>query len=196
VTDLLERYGLVVLFLVVALESAGVPVPGETGLITASVLASQGYFEIAWVIGTAATAAIVGDNAGYWLGRLGGRRLLYRWRFTARYTERLLPLAERFFVRHGGKTIFFARFIPGLRVAGAWIAGMTRMDWWRFLLWNALGGITWAVTVGLLANYAGYAAAHALRRYGIAGAAVIAIVLALLFGAPRLLRHRLLKGER
>ena len=138
---LIETYGLALLFLIVALEAAGVPVPGETALIAASALASQGYFNIVWVIAVAAAAAIVGDNVGYWIGRMGGRSLLSHSPFIARYTERVLPWGERFFARHGGKTVFFARFITGLRVAGAWIAGITGMRWWRFLFWNAAGGI-------------------------------------------------------
>lgn len=190
-TDLLSRYGLVVLFFIVALESAGVPVPGETGLITASVLASQDYFDLAWVIGTAAAAAIVGDNAGYWLGRLGGRRLLEGWRFTAHYVERLLPRAERFFARHGGKAVFLARFVAGLRVAGAWMAGMAHMDWWRFLLWNAVGGIVWATTVGLTAYYAGSVTAGALHRWGILAAVVIVLAAAVLFGVVHRVRRRM-----
>ena len=195
VGHLIETYGLALLFLVVALEAAGVPVPGETALIAASALASQGYFDIVWVIAVAAAAAIVGDNVGYWIGRMGGRSLLSHSPFIARYTERVLPWGERFFARHGGKTVFFARFITGLRVAGAWIAGITGMRWWRFLFWNAAGGIVWATVFGLLAYYLGHAAVDMLHAYGFIGAVIIIVVAGVLIGMRSWLRRRLERGE-
>ena len=142
-TKLLVDYGLVLLFLLVAIESAGIPLPGETALITAAVLAHD-HFGIQWVIVVAAAGAIVGDNIGYWLGRVGGRKLLDRFELTRRYAERVLPPAERFFKRHGGKTVFFGRFVAFLRVTSAWLAGISRMHWWEFAAWNAAGGIIWA----------------------------------------------------
>ncbi|PYN30014.1 MAG: hypothetical protein DME01_28695 [Candidatus Rokuibacteriota bacterium] len=120
-------YGLAALFLAIMLESAGLPVPGETALIAASVLAAQGLVSLPAVIVVAAAAAIIGDNAGYRIGRAAGRRLLTRWRPVARYTERMLPPAERFFAHHGGKAVFLARFMPGLRVIGALVAGIAGM---------------------------------------------------------------------
>src|SRR5207249_1018205 len=120
VTNLLLDYGLVLLFVLVAIESAGIPLPGETALVAAAVLAHD-HYGIVWVIVVAAAGAIVGDNVGYWLGRFGGRRLLERWRVTRRYAERALPPAERFFQRHGGKTVFFGRFFAFLRVTAAWL---------------------------------------------------------------------------
>ena len=195
-THLLVQYGLVLLFLVVAIESAGVPLPGETALITAAVLASQHRYSLVWVIVVAAAAAIFGDNVGYWLGRLGGRRLLERWRFTRRYAERVLPPAERFFRRHGGKTVFFGRFVAVLRVTAAWLAGITRMHWWQFAAWNAAGGIVWATAVGLLAFWAGKAVADAVSRYG-TYAIVGAIVLGGLgFLALRVVHRRMEGSER
>ena len=101
-------YGLAALFLAIMLESAGLPVPGETALIAASVLAAQGLLSLPLGIVVAATAAIIGDNAGYWIGRAAGRRLLECWRPVARYTDKMLPLAERFFSHHGGKAVFLA----------------------------------------------------------------------------------------
>ena len=101
------------------------------------------------VIVVAALAAIIGDNVGYWLGRKGGRGLLARTPYRPRrYFERALPPAERFFARHGPKTVFIGRFVALLRVTSAWLAGISHMPWWRFLLWNALGGIVWATVVG------------------------------------------------
>jgi membrane protein DedA with SNARE-associated domain len=180
-TSLLEHYGLAILFVAVAMESAGVPIPGETALITAAFLARPEYgtFSLTWVIVVAAAAAIVGDNIGYWLGRIGGRPLLERWSFTSRHTERVLPPAERFFERHGPKTVFFARFVALLRVTAAWIAGMSHMEWRKFLFWNAAGGIVWAVGISLLAFWAGKAVAEAVNRYGLyAVLALIALAIA------------------
>src|SRR5438067_10710752 len=162
------------------IESFGIPLPGETALILFGVLASQGHYNIAAVVAVAATAAIVGDNLGYWMiGRWGGRALFNRWGWLRKYSERVLPRAEELMARHGGKTVFFGRFITVLRYTAAWIAGLARMRWWRFLFWNAAGGIAWATLVGLVAYYAGRAAADAIQRYGLYAPVVVAVGLAL-----------------
>lgn len=183
-THLIENYGLFFLFGIICLESAGLWLPGETALIAAGVYASKGNLSITAVIAVATAAAIIGDNIGYWLGREVGRPLLHRYATLRRFADRVLPPTERFFQRHGGKAVFFARFFGGVRVTGAWMAGITRMSWWRFLFWNALGGIVWAVAVSLIAFYAGKAAADAIARYGvyaaIAGGLLLVVVIALL----------------
>jgi membrane protein DedA with SNARE-associated domain len=192
VTHFITNHGLPLLFVVIMLESFGIPLPGETALIAFGILAAQGNYEIEWVIVIAAAAAIVGDNLGYWLiGRLGGRALFRRWRWLNRYAERVLPRAEKLMRKHGGKTVFFGRFITVLRYTAAWIAGLGHMEWWRFLFWNATGGIVWATGVGLVAYYAGHAAADAINRYGLyAAAAIIGVLvlgwLAVHFGKKRL----------
>lgn len=177
-THFIEHYGLWFLFGIVCLESAGLWLPGETALIAAAVLAAKHHLSIEEVIAVAVVAAIIGDNIGYWIGRKAARPLLYRYGRVRRHAERVLPPAERFFARHGGKAVFLARFFGGLRVTGAWMAGITQMSWWRFLFWNAAGGVVWAAGVGLLAYYAGKAAADALARYGVyaAVAGVVALV--------------------
>ncbi|HEY7397777.1 MAG TPA: DedA family protein [Gaiellaceae bacterium] len=177
-TQELVHYGLALLFVLVAVESAGVPLPGETALIAAAILSQPGqehHFSIVAVIAVAALAAIVGDNVGYALGRYGGRTLLERWGPAARYADRALPPAEKFFSKHGGKSVFFGRFIAVLRVTVAWLAGITHMTWWRFFLYNAAGGIVWATTIGLLAYYVGKAAADAISKYGLYAVGVIAV---------------------
>jgi membrane protein DedA with SNARE-associated domain len=180
VTSFFTHHGLPLLFVVVMLESFGVPLPGETALIFFGVLASQGNYSVASVIAVAATAAIVGDNLGYWLiGRLGGRALFQRNRWLKRWSDTLLPRAERIMQRHGGKTVFFGRFIAILRFTAAWVAGLGRMPWWRFLFWNALGGIVWATAFGLAAFYGGKAVADAIARYGLFAAAGVVVLLAL-----------------
>jgi membrane protein DedA with SNARE-associated domain len=194
-SGLVHHYGLIALFLIVMLESGGVPLPGETALIAGGVYASSGELDIVAVIAVAAAAAIVGDNLGYWVGRTGGRRLLERSRFVSRWSEPVLPWAEGFFHRHGAKTIFIGRFFSVLRVTAAWMAGVSRMRWWRFLAWNAAGGICWAVLVGLVAYYAGHAAADAISRYGlVAGAALVALATAAFVGY-HVWKKRLLRAE-
>jgi membrane protein DedA with SNARE-associated domain len=177
VTHFFTHHGLPLLFVVVMLESFGLPLPGETALIVFGVLASQGNYPIELIIAVAAAAAVVGDNLGYWvIGRWGGRALFRRWRWLSRYADRVLPGVERIIERHGGKTVFFGRFITVLRYSAAWVAGLAHMEWWRFLFWNAFGGIVWATGVGLLAYYAGQSAADAITRYGLYAAAVITVV--------------------
>jgi membrane protein DedA with SNARE-associated domain len=192
VTHLLLSYGLILLFGVVALESAGVPLPGETALVAAAILATpkHHHYSIVVVIAVAACAAIVGDNVGYWIGRTGGRALLERFGPIRRYAERALPPGERFFEKHGGKTVFIGRFVAVLRVTAAWLAGITHMPWWRFFLWNAAGGIVWATGVGLLAYYFGKAAADAVAKYGIYAFVAIAVIAVVGFFGLRLVRKR------
>ncbi|HEY1513153.1 MAG TPA: DedA family protein [Gaiellaceae bacterium] len=190
---LLLDYGLVLLFLLVGVEAAGIPLPGETALVAAAVLAHD-HWGIEWVIVAAAAGAIVGDNTGYWIGRVGGRKLIERFNFTRRYAERALPPSERFFARHGGKTIFLARFIALLRITAAWLAGITRMSWWRFFLWNAAGGIVWATGVGLLAYYAGKAAGDAVGRYGLYGGVVVIALGVLVILALRVWHKRAIES--
>jgi membrane protein DedA with SNARE-associated domain len=190
--SLVHDYGLAILFLLVGMESAGIPLPGETALVAAGVLAARGDMDIVTVIVVAATAAIVGDNVGYWIGRLGGRKLIRRWGFLERHAGKVLPWSERFFKRHGAKTIFLGRFIAVLRVTAAWLAGISRMEWWRFFLWNAAGGICWAVLVGLVAYYGGKAAGEAVGRYGLIGGAAIVVLLVVGAVVFRFIRRRML----
>jgi membrane protein DedA with SNARE-associated domain len=191
VTHFIAHYGLFFLFGIVCLESAGLWLPGETALIAAGVYAAEGHLPIAGVIAVAAAAAIIGDNIGYWLGREVGRRLIYRYGWTQRIAERVMPPAERFFEKHGGKAVFLARFFGGVRVTGAWMAGITRMEWWKFLFWNAAGGIAWAVGVGLIAYYLGRAAADTIARYGVYGGIGVGVVVVLAITALHLWRRRL-----
>jgi membrane protein DedA with SNARE-associated domain len=193
VTHLLLSYGLVLLFAAVAVESAGVPVPGETALIAAAVLARLGHYSLASVIVVAACGAIVGDNVGYWIGRLGGRRLLERWSFVSRHADKVLPPAERFFAKHGPKTVFIGRFVAVLRVTAAWLAGISHMPWWRFFVWNAAGGIAWAALVSVVAYEFGKAAGDAIGRYGVYGAVAIVAFAIVAFVAVRFWYRRVIE---
>src|SRR6266536_2396616 len=151
VTHFFTHHGLPLLFLVVMIESFGIPLPGETALIAFGVLASQGHYEIEWVIVVAAAGAIVGDNLGYWLiGRLGGRALFRRWSWLNRYADRVLPRAEKLMERHGGKVVFFGRFITVLRYTAAWIAGHAAADAIQRYGLYAAGGIVVVLVLGWL----------------------------------------------
>jgi membrane protein DedA with SNARE-associated domain len=186
------EHGLPLLFAVVLIESFGVPLPGEAALIAFAVLASQGHYAIGAVIAVAAAAAIVGDNLGYWVvGRWGGTALFNRWGWLRRYSQHALGRAEGVMARHGGKTVFIGRFVSVLRYTVAWLAGLTRMEPWRFLFWNAAGGVAWAVSVGLVAYYGGQALADAIQRDGLYAAAGLAAVLILVASVIYLGRRRL-----
>ena len=170
-----SRLGYLALVGLVGGESMGIPLPGETALITASILARHGQFEIGLVIVLAATAAIIGDNIGYLIGRQGGRALLLRAGPYREHRRQFLERGELFFDRHGPKAVFLGRWFAGLRIAAAWLAGIHRMDWRTFLFWNALGGIAWATSVGLVAYLVGPTVEHLLEISGAAG--VVALVL-------------------
>lgn len=191
-----QSWALVLLFLLIGIESAGIPLPGETALVACAVLASQSKLNIVAVIVVASAAAIVGDNAGYWIGRKGGRKLLERVPFVERHAQKVLPRAERLFDKHGGKTVFFGRFIAVLRITAAWMAGISHMPWWRFLGFNAAGGILWATLVGLVAFYSGKAAADAIQTYGLyAAGAIVVIVIAFVVGV-RWWERRMIANEK
>jgi len=186
---------MLLLFVLLTLESFGLPVPGETVLIACGVLASQGSLSIVRVIVVGVLAAIIGDNLGYWAARKGGRPLLERYQLTRKYADRYLPRSERFFAKHGGKAVFFGRFVAVLRVTAAWVAGLSHMRWWRFLVWNAAGGIAWATLIALIAYYLGSAAASALGRYGLYAAGGALMLSALSFLIVRRIERRVLKEE-
>jgi membrane protein DedA with SNARE-associated domain len=188
VEHLISTAGYPLLFLIVMGESGGLPIPGETGLIAAAVLASQGKLEIVLVIVLAAAGAIVGDNIGYLIGRKGGRWLLERPGPFRSQRHNVLLIGEPFFERHGPKAVFFGRFVLGLRVWASWLAGATRMHWRSFVVWNALGGITWATAIGLLAYYLGHSASNAVQAFGIYG--LVAVALAIVSGLIAHRRHR------
>lgn len=149
--DLIGRYGYLAVFFGVMLESFGVPLPGETVLLLSGALAHQGVLDFGDAIVFGVLGAVVGDQLGYWAGRRGGRAFVLRWGRFVLVTPERLGRAEAFFDRHGGRAVFLARFVSGLRVFGALVAGTSRMPWGRFALYNALGGAVWAtaaVSVG------------------------------------------------
>jgi membrane protein DedA with SNARE-associated domain len=166
---------------IIGLESMGIPSPGETALVAAAILASQGKLHIWLVILIGVSSAIIGDNIGYLLGRRIGRDVLEARGPLHRHRKRAIVAGDRFFERHGPKAVFFARWIALVRFAAAWLAGINRMPLKLFFFWNALGGITWGVTYGLVGYYGGQAATHVLATMGIIGAAILAVMLVAFF---------------
>jgi membrane protein DedA with SNARE-associated domain len=141
-TNAIATYGAWIVGGAVAIESMGIPVPGETMLVTAAVYAgTTGKLNVAHVVLAAIIGAIAGDNAGFWIGRTVGFRWVVRHRSRLRLTTRRLKLGQYLFMRHGGKVVFFGRFVAVLRALAAVLAGINCMTWGRFLLFNALGGI-------------------------------------------------------
>jgi membrane protein DedA with SNARE-associated domain len=154
--SLLASYGYLAVFLFVGIESIGIPVPGETMLVTASIYAGTTHrLSIQLVIASAAAGAILGDNIGYLIGRTGGYRLVRRYGRYIRLDEKRLKLGQYLFRRHGGKVVFFGRFFSVLRVFAAFLAGVNMMPWGRFLFFNATGGIIWSTAYGLAAYVLG-----------------------------------------
>jgi membrane protein DedA with SNARE-associated domain len=176
--DIPENVGYLAVAVFVGVEASGVPMPGEAALIAAAVLASQGKLEIELVIAIAAAAAIVGDNVGYFLGRRYGRRLMERPGRTKVRRQVALARGEQLFDRHGAKAVFLGRWVALLRIWAAWLAGIAGMRWRSFLLWNALGGIGWALFFGLLGYWGGEATAHLVARLGVGAAVAIGLAAA------------------
>lgn len=179
VGQLVETFGYPLLFATVAAESSGVPIPGETALITAAVLASQGKMEIALVIPIAALAAIVGDNIGYAIGRFGGYRALRRYGSKVGLSEAKLKVGMLVFERQGGKVIFFGRFVSILRTYAAFLAGVNRMSYYRFFAFNAAGGVVWSAIYAFGFYFAGSTLKRVRGPFDAAiglGAAVIIVV--------------------
>jgi membrane protein DedA with SNARE-associated domain len=164
-----------VLPMLIGLESLGVPSPGETALFLAAVLASQGKLNIVLVIAIAAASAIIGDNIGYLLGRHFGRDVLVARGPLHERRARVIAIGDRYFEKHGAKTVFIGRWIALIRFATAWLAGINRMPLPTFFAWNAMGGITWAVTYGVAGYYGGNAVAHVMERVGIVAAVVLVV---------------------
>jgi membrane protein DedA with SNARE-associated domain len=175
---LLGTWGYPIVALFVGIESSGIPFPGETMLITAAVYAGSGHLSIGWVIVAGATGAILGDNMGYIAGRFGGRALVERYGRYVRLRPENLDQAERFFEKHGDKTVFFGRFVAVLRAWAAFLAGTNLMPWPRFLVFNAAGGIVWATVYGMLGYVLGNNLPLLHRIVGIIGVGgVVAAVL-------------------
>jgi membrane-associated protein len=171
------KVGYAAVFGLIAVETMGIPVPGETALFTAGILASSGHLSIEAVIVVAAAAAITGDNIGFAIGRRVGRRVLLAPGPFEGHRRRVIELGEPFFERHGPKAVFLGRWVAGLRITSAWLAGINRMRWPTFLFWNALGGICWAISIALAAYFLGRGAERIVNLAGVGGAIVVVVAL-------------------
>src|SRR5262249_49792535 len=154
--DLFARYGYAVVFFGVFLENTGLPVPGETALLAGAAMAQYGWLSLPRVVATAVAGAVLGDNLGFLIGRRAGRGLAERFGSKIGLTPKRLAQFDGFFERYGGRTVFIARFVTGLRVFGAVLAGTSGLRWPTFLAYNALGAIVWSSAVAL----AGYSLAY------------------------------------
>ena len=176
-TQLIATYGYLIIFLFVTADGIGVPLPGETALLTAAALAANGRLSIAFVVAAAWAGCIVGGSGGYWVGRAGERFLEHRHVTRVGLTPPRVAKARAFFDRHGARTILFARFVALLRVLASILAGMSGMSFVRFSLYNAAGGLLWAATFGAIGYGAGRALPRLAQSVGRAGFALAALVL-------------------
>jgi len=172
----LATYGYLAIFVIVGLESAGVPMPGETALVAGAILAGEGKLNLYGVIAAAAAGAIIGDNCGYWVGREFGFPIAYRYGRYVKLDERRLKLGQYLFLKQGGKIVFFGRFVAVLRAFAAFLAGVNHFNWERFFFYNAAGGIVWATIFGVGGYWLGRAFEAYARPVGIVllAAAVVA----------------------
>ena len=170
---------------IIGLESMGIPSPGETALVLAAVLASQGKLNIWLVILIGIASAIIGDNLGFLLGRHFGRDVLVSKGPFHHRRERVVAMGDRFFNRHGPKAVFIGRWIAWVRFATAWLAGINGMRFRTFFFWNALGAVTWGLTYGLLGYFGGSAIISVLSTIGIAAGVLLILVFAGIFVAVK-----------
>jgi membrane protein DedA with SNARE-associated domain len=177
---LLSQYGYAAVFILVAAESLGIPLPGETILIAAGIYAGSTHRLSVWLIfAVAAIAAIAGDNIGFWIGDKGGYRLLRRYGHYIRVDSTKIKIGRLIFDRHGPKVVFFGRFVSVLRTYAAFLAGTLKMHWRRFLPWNAAGGIVWAA----IYSFVPYAIGNTINSFSTPanialGAAAVVIIVA------------------
>jgi len=166
-----------VLFLLVMAESGGLPVPGESSIMVASVEAAKGSLQIWLVLVIATLAAIIGDNLGYLAGRKFGLRIWLWGSWQRERRKRWLDEGDAFLDDHGAVAVIGGRWLPVARFTVAWLAGINHMPWHRFFIFNAIGGVTWVTTVGLAAYTLGSAAQNAVQALGLVG--LTALVLGL-----------------
>jgi membrane protein DedA with SNARE-associated domain len=187
VTHLVQSYGYYGVFVLIALESMGIPLPGETALIAAAVYSGATHHLNIVVLGVVATcAAVIGDNAGYWLGRTGGQRLAERYGRFVHLDRAKLKVGRYLFARHGVKVVFFGRFVAVLRTFSAFFAGVSKMRWSRFLVANAAGGLLWAGAYAFGAYALGSAASSVGSTITIVGYVVAGVLTAATIVAARL----------
>ncbi len=186
ISHFLDTFGYIAVFVFIGIESTGIPFPGETMLVAASVYAAQGCsLQEPWVIVACILGATTGDNLGFWVGRTGGRGLVTKYGKYVRVNEKHLDHAERYFRKYGGATVFFGRFLAILRAWAAFLAGVNRMNPWRFFLYNAGGAILWSTTFGLLGYELGKNLGklqQVLTTLGTVGVVIVGVLVAIIVG--------------
>jgi|SRR5215472_2024278 len=207
ISQLIASFGYLAVFVLVGIESLGIPLPGETALITAAIYAGHTHKLAPWLIFLVASAgAIIGDNIGYWIGDKGGYRLVRRvqergvpiwfghWRRVRPVDERNLKIARYLFDRHGSKVVFFGRFVSVLRTYAAFLAGVNRMHWRRFFVANAAGGIIWAAFYTFTAYFLGAALQRASGTITLVTGIIAAVLI--IAGVIALRRRRAVLAQR
>jgi membrane protein DedA with SNARE-associated domain len=180
INHLLHQYGYAAVFVLVAGESLGIPLPGETILIAAGIYAGSSHRLSVWgIFGVAAAGAVIGDNIGFFIGDKGGYPLLRKYGHYIRFDATKIKIGRYIFDRHGAKVVFFGRFVSVLRTYAAFLAGTTQMRWPRFLVWNATGGVIWAAIYSFVPYEAGNSVKNLSSRVGIAlGVAAVVVIVA------------------
>lgn len=197
VNHFISSNGYWAVFVLVGLESLGIPLPGETALIVAGTFAGKYHHLNPWFIFLVASAgAVIGDNIGYWIGDKGGFRLLKRYGRYVRLDEAKLKVGRYVFDRHGAKVVFFGRFVSVLRTYAAFLAGTNRMHWRQFVVYNAAGGIIWS---GIY-TWASYLAGNSLQKASgtiniVLGAVAAVVIIAIIFVVRRQARRLEAKAE-
>ena len=188
------QYGYWAVFFGVMLENAGIPVPGETILLVAGYLCSKGDLHIGLVMLVAATGAVIGDNIGFAIGHHYGRDILLRFGRFVFLTPKRLDHMTNYFASHGNKTILVARFITGLRVFAAILAGASKMPWRIFVIYNMAGAVLWSVVITSLGYLFGQSLPLLVKWVGRSG--TILLIVAIVVGVVvwRIRAHR--KGNR
>jgi membrane protein DedA with SNARE-associated domain len=178
-------YGYWAVALALLCENAGIPVPGETTLLLASFLAySEHKLDLIWIVVVGTCAASIGDNIGFAIGHYGGRRLLTRYQKLFRISQTSLERGEKLFARYGASTVFFARFIFGLRIFAGPLAGVLRMPWKKFAVFNFLGAAAWVTVIAMVGYFFGRhwdAMEHVLGRFNLLGGIALLIVISVLW---------------
>jgi membrane protein DedA with SNARE-associated domain len=188
VSEFIAHYGYWAVAVVIALESIGLPLPGEATLIAAALYAgSTQEMSILLVIVAGFVGAVIGASIGFWIGAEAGFRLLVRYGNRLGMTERRIKLGRYLFWRHGGKVVFFGRFVPILRALAALLAGVNRMEWSRFIIFNVGGAAAWSAVYGLAAYGMGEEIKRLSGPIGITSAAIALI--AIVTGTLLIRRH-------
>jgi membrane protein DedA with SNARE-associated domain len=190
IVQYMNQYGYWAVFFGVMLENAGLPVPGETILLVAGFLCSEHHLNLGLVMLVAATGAVIGDNIGFAIGHHYGRGILLRFGRFIFLTPARLDHMTNYFASHGNKTILVARFIAGLRVFAAILAGASHMPWRIFVVYNIAGAVLWSVVITTLGFVFGHSLPLLVRWVGWSGTILLIVAVIIGIVAWRVRAHR------